>query len=71
MTVAGREVALSDALTGGSSESVPIRLQAGLHPIVVDYHYFTGPRLLQLTCQGPDMPREVIDATMLFRDMAE
>jgi len=42
-----------------------------LHPIIVDYYYFTGPRVLELTWEGPGIDRQGIAAESLFVQWAE
>jgi hypothetical protein len=71
VTVGGCQVAVNDPLTDQAGESTPMRLAAGLHPIIVDYYYFTGPRVLELTWEGPGIDRQGIAAESLFVQWAE
>jgi hypothetical protein len=47
-----------------------IALAAGLHPITLTYFQAYGPRTLELYVEGPGLRRQLVPASMLFRDRA-
>ena len=49
---------------GGAS----IKLSAGLHPFVLNYHEGGGPPALKLLYQGPGIDRQEIPASVFFRE---
>jgi S1-C subfamily serine protease len=66
VAVAGKQVAAMDAVTGDEFETSPITLKAGLHSIVVDYYWVTGPRGLEIQYEGPGIELQPIPADVLF-----
>merc|ERR1711862_109690 len=54
-------------------DSGAIALRAGLHQLRVEYHrYRGGPNNLDVEVEGPDLPRQPLPASWLFRpDSAE
>ncbi|HDZ43148.1 MAG TPA: PDZ domain-containing protein [Phycisphaerae bacterium] len=64
--IGGHQVAVRDALTGPQGESTPIRMKAGMHPIIVDFFWITGRKTLQVTYEGPNLPRQPIGPKALF-----
>lgn len=51
---------------GGGGTS--IKLSAGLHPFVLNYHEGGGPPALKLLYQGPGIDRQEIPASVFFRE---
>jgi mono/diheme cytochrome c family protein len=58
----GREIIDHGSIHAYSQKSAQVKLEPGLHPLIVDYFEQGGEERLTLELEGPDVPRQPIDA---------
>lgn len=61
-----REVVNNDGNHGTIERSGSITLEAGRHPIMVQYFQGGGGQWLDVYYSGPNTPRQIISANRLF-----
>ncbi len=56
----------NDGLHGAVTQSAPVRLEAGMHALRIEYFEKGGNESLELEYEGPDLPRRAVPGTHLF-----
>jgi hypothetical protein len=67
LSVAGKEIIVNDGTHGLAEEKAEIALDAGWHPIEIDYFQGTGDRGLELSWRGPGFPKSPVPASSFGR----
>ena len=62
LSVAGTEIIVNDGVHGLAEEKAEIALEAGWHPIEIDYFQGTGGMGLELSWRGPGFPKIPVPA---------
>jgi hypothetical protein len=67
LSVAGKEIIVNDGTHGLAVEKAEIALEAGWHPIEVDYFQVDGDMGLALSWRGPGLPKSLVPASSFGR----
>ncbi|MGZ5438968.1 MAG: PA14 domain-containing protein, partial [Candidatus Aminicenantales bacterium] len=67
LSVAGKEIIVNDGTHGMAEERAEIALEAGWHPIEVDYFQVDGDMGLTLSWRGPGFPKSPVPAASFGR----
>ncbi len=67
LSVAGKEIIVNDGTHGMAEERAEMALQAGWHPIEVDYFQVDGDMGLTLSWRGPGFPKSPVPAASFGR----
>ena len=67
LSIAGRDLIVSDGAHSVSEEKGEIALEAGWHPIEITYFQVTGNKGLQIQWRGPGFPKSAIPEKMYGR----
>ncbi len=67
LSVAGKQIIDNDGTHGMAEEKAEIALEAGWHPIEIDYFQVDGDKGLELAWRGPGFPKSRVPASSLGR----